>query len=236
MSLPPIDTHEFTRRGDVAQASAPLADLVRLGTLLVSHDGALVWRLTGRSTVGADGSRRGFLHLDLEGTLHVRCVRCLEPMQVALDVARDYRLVATEEQAEREDLGDDEVDLLVGARRFDLAGLIEDEAIMGLPAAPRHADCSAPTVAAADGSARRVDAAPSTGSTSGEGDLRRSSGAPSDPAAPSERVRPFAALAGLRERVRPAADDGPAASDEGPGASDDADAARPPRGRPPDAR
>jgi uncharacterized protein len=88
----------------------------------------------------------------------MRCVRCLERIDVPLDVERDYRLVATEAQAEQEDVDEDEVDLLVGARRFDLAGLVEDEAIMALPPAPRHDDCSAPAAASLEGESVQPEA------------------------------------------------------------------------------
>lgn len=173
MSVPTLDTHEFTRRADVADGRVPLVEMERLGSLLVARDGALEWHLAGRSEVGADGSRRAFLHLGLNGSVRMRCVRCLEPIDVALGLEHDYRLVATEEQAEQEDADEDEVDVLVASRRFDLAGLIEDEAIMGLPTAPRHEDCRAPAGAA--------------------------SGEPADEAgdAPPRR-NPFAALGALR--------------------------------------
>ncbi len=144
MTVPTIDTHEFTRRGDVAEGRVRLVELERLGSLLVADEGVLSWRLAGDSELGADGSRRARLHLALSATLAMRCVRCLERIDVPLDVECDYRLVATEAQAEMEDVDEDEVDLLVGTRRFDLAGLVEDEAIMALPPAPRHDDCSAP--------------------------------------------------------------------------------------------
>jgi uncharacterized protein len=158
MTAPTIDTHEFTRRGDVAEGRVPLAELERLASLLVAHEGVLAWRLAGDSELGADGSRRAHLHLALSATLAMRCVRCLERIDVPLDVERDYRLVATEAQAEQEDVDEDEVDLLVGARRFDLAGLVEDEAIMALPPAPRHDDCSAPAAASLEGESVQPEA------------------------------------------------------------------------------
>jgi uncharacterized protein len=157
MTVPTIDTHEFTRRGDVAEGRVPLAELERLGSLLVADEGVLAWRLAGNSVLGADGSRRAHLHLALSATLAMRCVRCLERIDLPLDVERDYRLVATEAQAELADVNEDEVDLLVGARRFDLAGLVEDEAIMALPPAPRHDACSAPTASSPDDEPVRSD-------------------------------------------------------------------------------
>jgi len=144
-----IDTAEFTRRGERAEGRLELPALERLRTLLESTDGALDWRLTGRSVLRPDGSRQALLALRLDGRVPMRCVRCLEPVEVELQVHRDYRLVSSEAQAEAEDLDDDACDLLVGGRDFDLAALIEDEAIMALPAAPRHVAC--PIAATASG-------------------------------------------------------------------------------------
>ncbi|MCZ8340913.1 MAG: DUF177 domain-containing protein [Burkholderiaceae bacterium] len=180
MTFPTIDTHEFTRRGDTAAGEVSLAGLERLGSMLTSVDGALAWRLAGRSELGVDGSRSPLLHLGLRAAVAMRCVRCLEPVGVPLEVERDYRLVASEAQAEHEDADEDEVDLLVSSRRFDLASLVEDEAIMALPPAPRHDGCAAP----------RVEDAPE-----GEGALP-ARGEGSD-AAPRRR-NPFAALAALK--------------------------------------
>jgi uncharacterized protein len=198
MTVPTIDTHEFTRRGDGAEGGVPLAELERLGSLLVADDGVLAWRLAGDSELGADGSRRAHLHLALSATLAMRCVRCLERIDVPLDVERDYRLVATEAQAEQEDVDEDEVDLLVGARHFDLAGLVEDEAIMALPPAPRHDGCSAPAAAAVD-----VDSVQS------------------EAAAPAPR-NPFAALGALRDGAEQRRGDASADPSEAPAPADPA--------------
>jgi uncharacterized protein len=171
MPIPVVDTHEFTRRADTAGGSEPAGSMARLVSMLAEPWGDVAWQLSGRSVVGPDGSRRAFLHLDGDATLRLRCVRCLEPVDVAVAVRRDYRLVASESQAEAEDADDEEADLLVASRRFDLASLVEDEVIMALPLAPRHADCRLPAVTAEE--------------------------APAEPALPTQR--PFAGLDALRE-------------------------------------
>jgi uncharacterized protein len=157
MSAPRIDTADFTRRGERAHGRLALPALARLASMLEPGDAELGWRLEGRSLLRPDGSRQGFLQLRLEGRVPMRCVRCLEPVEVALDVSRDYRLVSSEAQAEAEDLDDEAFDLLVGGRGFDVAGLVEDEAIMALPPAPRHDDCrtAAASPEAPDGSGTR---------------------------------------------------------------------------------
>jgi len=221
MSAPTIDTHEFTRRGDRAEATLPLARLERLGSMLLSSEGALAWSLAGRSALGSDGSRQAFLRLGLGGRMTMRCVRCLEPVEVDVAIERDYRLVSSEEQAEREDPGEEDVDLLVSSRQFDLGALIEDEAIMALPFAPSHEDCAPPAVV--DGPAGDEEAA-----------------GPADEA-PAAR-NPFAALAalrGARPGDAPAPGAEPAARAEPDPAGDDASADDPapaPGSRPPRAR
>ena len=155
MSLPPIDTHEFCRRADTARGTEPLSGFARVVSLLADPHGEVTWHLTGRSAVRADGSRLAFLELDLQSTVTMRCARCLEPVALPLSEQRSYRLVGNENQAAQEDADDDDYDVLVASRRFDLAALIEDEMIMALPAVPRHEQCQAP--AAANSGASTVD-------------------------------------------------------------------------------
>jgi uncharacterized protein len=140
-----IDTSEFTRRGDVAGGERAVTAMPRLASLLHDDAGSVAWQLGGRIGGSADGRREPQLSLALDGKVAMRCVRCLEPVDVPFSVRRDFRLVGSEEQAEREDLEDEQFDLLVASRRFDVAELIEDEAILALPLAPRHDDCRPPT-------------------------------------------------------------------------------------------
>ncbi len=179
MILPPVDTHDFTRLGETASGRLNPDALPRLSSMLVSQEGELDWQLDGRSDLRADGSRESFMDLRFTASLTVQCARCLEPLQIAIADQHTYRLVGSETQAEREDADDDEHDLLVSSRRFDLAGLIEDEAIMALPTAPHHPDCQAPL---AD------DAQDASADQKGEG------------AASSDKSSSFASLASLRTR------------------------------------
>ena len=179
MILPPVDTHDFTRLGESASGRLTPEALPRLSSMLVSQDGELDWQLEGRSDLRADGSRESFMDLRFSARLTMQCARCLEPLEIALADRHTYRLGGSESQADREDADDDEHDLLVSSRRFDLAGLIEDEAIMALPSAPHHPDCHAP---------QADDARDARSSQEGEG------------AASPEKSSPFASLASLRTR------------------------------------
>ena len=100
----------------------------------------------------------------MQSTVTLRCVRCLEPVALPLSEQRSYRLVSNEQQALQEDADDDDYDVLVASRRFDLSTLIEDEMIMALPPVPRHEHCQAPAAVVASpssvGSATQAEPAP----------------------------------------------------------------------------
>ena len=65
------------------------------------------------------------------------------PVSIPIDITREFRFVANEEEAAAQD-DDSEEDLLVSSREFNLAELIEDELLMGLPLIPRHDVCPTP--------------------------------------------------------------------------------------------
>jgi len=177
-----IDTLELARTGATVSGEFAVARLQRLATLLAAPEGMARWTLRAWRVKRAQGSADDFMMLTVDAQVRLACVRCLEPVAAALAVERAYRLVADEAQAERLDLDVAQYDVLVGGRRFDLAGLVEDELIMALPATPHHERCELPAGAA--GGAGGSDRA------AGE-----EAGAPDDGAG---RPHPFAALRRLR--------------------------------------
>jgi len=84
-----------------------------------------------------------WLHLRAQATLPLVCQRCMGPVEMALAVDRSFRFVADEATAAAEDDAAEE-DLLALSRSFDLLELVEDELLMDLPVAPRHAVCPEP--------------------------------------------------------------------------------------------
>lgn len=97
----------------------------------------------GEIRQGASGADAVWMRLSAEATLPMTCQRCLGPVDVILEFAREYRFVATEAQAEAEDELSEE-DVLVISRDFDVLELIEDELLMALPPVPKHASCPQP--------------------------------------------------------------------------------------------
>lgn len=172
-SRPTVDTREFARTSSRIGGGCAVARLARLADLLADGGGEVQWELAGESARRADGGSDAHLALSFGATLRLACVRCLEPVAVRVEEHRHYRMVVSESIAEREDLESEDFDLLCHDPRLDVLGLLEDEVIMALPIAPRHADCERPAGAGAATAA-------------------------ADAGADEPRVHPFAALASLR--------------------------------------
>ncbi|MBU6272942.1 MAG: DUF177 domain-containing protein [Betaproteobacteria bacterium] len=187
-----IDPRELARSGGSVGGRWPLARLPRLADTLTDTEGEVDWSLSGQSLRRADGGADLHLALSLQARVSLRCVRCLEPVPVAIDEERRYRLVANEQQALAQDPDDDEFDLLAVTPRLAAIDLLEDELIMALPLAPRHEDCRPP------GSSDRLV---------GAGPADRDDGAQAE----SGRPNPFAVLARLRRpNPGPGSDENPA--------------------------
>lgn len=81
-----------------------------------------------------------WVHLEADTRLPLVCQRCLNPVDVTLNVDRSFRFVPDEATAAAEDDSSEE-DLLALSRSFDLVELVEDELLMEVPVAPRHEVC-----------------------------------------------------------------------------------------------
>jgi uncharacterized protein len=130
-----VDLFDFTRQGESAHGEVPLAALARVEP--VSRDGALAWKAQG-STRGRLGAPR--LDLQVDGEIPLVCQRCLQPLRQPVHVESRFLVADDEAHAEALDQ-DDDYDVVVGSTAFDLDALVEDEVILALPSAPRHAVC-----------------------------------------------------------------------------------------------
>jgi len=105
------------------------------------------WRIDGT----ADSAGHPALKLVLDGEMPLTCQRCLDGF--ALPVAQRTRLLVARTEAELaalDDSGEDEV--VLGSSPLDALELVEEELLLSLPYAPRHAEGQCP-VAAQDGPA-----------------------------------------------------------------------------------
>jgi uncharacterized protein len=143
---PVIDGFEFASAGAIQQGVWPLSDLPRLRDMLVSDAGEVTYRVQGKR----DENGRPALQVRVQGTLQLRCQRCLKPL--ALDVKAEDLLVlaATLSEIHAEPADVSGPDRIVAGKEMPVRDLVEDELILALPYAPRHDSCE-PGAAAQDG-------------------------------------------------------------------------------------
>lgn len=137
-----LDVSAFAQAGATLRGSDLLSNYERLLEECSGQgvDRQVHWEVRGAQQTDASGHVRVWLHLTAGVSLPLTCQRCLGPVDMDLEVVRDFRFVATEAQAEAED-EESEEDVLVLSRDFDLQALVEDELLMALPLVPRHTIC-----------------------------------------------------------------------------------------------
>ncbi|WP_420958343.1 DUF177 domain-containing protein [Burkholderia gladioli] len=152
VSLDPhlVDLFEFARSARQSAGAVRLSQLPRMLNEVPAdapdRDATFTWQAEGltQSELQDDGSegQQPYLRLALHGAAWLECQRCMTPYQQAFDIDMVYRIVATEEEAEAIPLDEnDEVDVIVGSRQFDLVDLIEEELLLSLPLVPKHEVC-----------------------------------------------------------------------------------------------
>ena len=136
----------FAQEGATLQETAILQDFPRLcrESPLASGQTPVQWR--AQASVDPSPGQAPAIRLDLHAqvALPVQCQRCMQPMEETVTVERTFRFAPDEATAARLD-EELEEDVLVCSRHFDLLDLVEDELIMALPLAPRHAACQPAT-------------------------------------------------------------------------------------------
>lgn len=143
-----IDNVEFAKSGRQLDGRLGLADLSRAGESL--NSAALDYRLEG----SVDRRGRLQLRLWLAGNIELRCERCLEAVTLPIEQESLFELRRSEDDIRPEDLLDDERDFLVFDREMSVVELVEDELILCIPVAPKHASCE-PVGGRMEGDGRR---------------------------------------------------------------------------------
>ena len=135
---PVIDGFEFASAGAIQQGVWPLKDFQRLRDMLASEAGEVTYRVQGRR----DERGRPALQVKVEGTLQLRCQRCLEPLPFEVKVEDLLVLAATLSEIHAEPADAYAPDRIVAGKEMPVRELIEDELILALPYAPRHEGCA----------------------------------------------------------------------------------------------
>jgi uncharacterized protein len=140
-----LNVRAFSRDGATLSGQAPLAQWERLSA--ESEDGLVSppvkWQARGEAVPEVGAQDQVWLHLQVNAVLPLLCQRCLSPLLTAVDVDRSFRFVADEATAMALD-DEEEEDLLVTSREFNLIDLVEDEVILAMPLVPLHEACPEP--------------------------------------------------------------------------------------------
>ena len=146
-----LDVRRFADEGAALSSEDRLAGYPRL--LAETDNGArersVQWSARGELHNPNHVHPEIWLHLQAEAELPLVCQRCLQPVDVALTVDRDFRFVPDEATAAAQD-DEAEEDLLALSHAFDLLELVEDELLMEVPLAPRHEVCPEPVKMSAE--------------------------------------------------------------------------------------
>jgi len=129
-----IDSLEFARAGEQLSGSVPVSELSRLADSLFDTDGNLQFELRG----GRDGRQRLRLHMTVAGSVDLQCQRCLGKLVFPVAVQTNLLVLTGEAGGDTAEL--DDLDGIPAAAQTDVWSLVEDEVLLAIPLAPRHAE------------------------------------------------------------------------------------------------
>ena len=134
-----IDAFAFCRTGEQQAGKLTVPELTRLRAECVSDEGGIEWQLVG----GSHANGYPLLNLTVTGTVQLMCQRCLTPFVFQIQSSTKIILAKDEQTADEIDasLEDDEIEVIVGSKAFDILVLIEDEALLAIPLSPKHEVC-----------------------------------------------------------------------------------------------
>lgn len=139
MSAFVIDAFEFCRNNGYREGVTPVAEMTRLAADCADPSGEITWSIQGGQT------RQGYpsMTLSVAGTVQLACQRCLAPFSYQIDSSTMLVLGKDDADADEieEVLDDESIDVIVGSHEADIRQLLEDEALLALPQAPKHEVC-----------------------------------------------------------------------------------------------
>tara|TARA_R110001583_G_scaffold100844_1_gene247039 strand:+ start:59669 stop:60175 length:507 start_codon:yes stop_codon:yes gene_type:complete len=131
------DVFKFAYEQRRLSGEVKVAAFERLADLLTDQSGVIRYKLEG----DVDAMRKPRLTLTIDGSLMLRCQRCLGGLGWDLSVRNALQPVRSGQEIPEEELEDDEVDAIEIDGDLDVLSLLEDEILLALPLAPRHDEC-----------------------------------------------------------------------------------------------
>lgn len=138
-----IDGLAFAREAQRLAGEFAVAELPRLDDLVFERAGAVSYSLAGST----DRHGKALLDITVEGTLPLVCQRCLGRLDFRLQ--RQSRLILIAQGQVLPDVSEEapEIESVPAESVANVADLVEQEVLLGLPIAPMHAagSCAAST-------------------------------------------------------------------------------------------
>lgn len=130
----PIDALQFAREGRRLEGEIAVAAMQRLHDIVTETSGVVHYCIEG----AVNAKRKPVLDVAVEATLRLTCQRCLEPTDYRL--RRTSRFVLADSDQDLPDVADEdpETETLPADALADIADVIEQEVLLGLPIAPMH--------------------------------------------------------------------------------------------------
>lgn len=134
-----IDAFGFARQKEQREGQIAVAEMARLLEDCADQSGTIHWRVVG-DVHKLDVPQ---LNLHVAGEVQLTCQRCLQAFAFEIDSNSSLMLAKDDEHADEIDalLDDESLDVIVASQEFNLFELIEDEALLALPLAPKHETC-----------------------------------------------------------------------------------------------
>lgn len=144
MSAFVIDAFEFCRTSGYREGVTPLTEMSRLAADCANASGEIAWSIQG----GATPQGYPTMTVAVTGPVQLVCQRCLAPFDYQIDSATQLVLGRDDEEADQFEqiLDDENIDVIVGSHAADIRELLEDEALLALPQAPKHEVCPGTTL------------------------------------------------------------------------------------------
>jgi uncharacterized protein len=131
----PFDSLQFAKSGESLSGSLRVEELPRLSDSLRPDDVAVQYRL-----VGVKASGRPALRLHVTANVWLTCQRCMTRYPELLELDSVLPVARNEAELQRWETLDPLLDALVADPALDLAALVEDEILLGMPLVPMHAE------------------------------------------------------------------------------------------------
>lgn len=132
-----IDCQRFATEQQTLSGEFAVTLLERLRDQLFEADGNVGFELSGwRGDRG-----QVCLRLQVEGMLKLVCQRCLSGLPFELSIDSRFEMLPADVEVTQDELEDDSKDFLPLEKTLNVFDLVEDEVILALPVAAKHAQC-----------------------------------------------------------------------------------------------